>query len=90
MQGTLNLARQATAAGMGRFVFVSSIGVNGAETFEQLFTAQDKSAPNSPYAVSKQEAKLGLQALAKETSLEVVIIRPPLVYRPGAPVILAR
>ncbi|NDP39356.1 MAG: SDR family oxidoreductase [Rhodoferax sp.] len=85
VQGTLNLARQAAAAGVRRFVFISSIGVNGAETFQQPFTAQDVAAPHSPYAVSKYEAELGLQALAAETGMEVVIIRPPLVYGPGAP-----
>ena len=85
VQGTLNLARQAAAASVRRFVFVSSIGVNGAETFQQLFTAQDQAAPHSPYAVSKYEAELGLQVLAAETGMEVVIIRPPLVYGPNAP-----
>jgi nucleoside-diphosphate-sugar epimerase len=85
VQGTLNLARQAAAAGVRRFVFVSSIGVNGAETFQRPFTAHDEVAPHSPYAVSKYEAELGLQALAAETGMEVVIIRPPLVYGLGAP-----
>jgi UDP-glucose 4-epimerase len=85
VQGTLNLARQAAAAGVRRFVIVSSIGVNGAETFQRPFTAHDEAAPHSPYAASKYEAELGLQALAAETGLEVVIIRPPLVYGPGAP-----
>lgn len=85
VQGTLNLARQAVAAGVRRFVFISSIGVNGAETFEQPFTAEDHAWPHSPYASSKYEAELGLQALATETGLEVVIIRPPLVYGFGAP-----
>lgn len=85
VHGTLNLARQAVAAGVLRFVFVSSIGVNGAETFQNPFTDQDQAAPHSPYALSKYEAELGLQALAAETGMEVVIIRPPLVYGPGAP-----
>ena len=85
VQGTLNLARQAVESGVSRFVFVSSIGVNGAETFGQPFTYQDQIAPHSPYAVSKYEAELGLQALAAETGMEVVIIRPPLVYGSGAP-----
>ena len=85
VQGTLNLARQAATAGVRRFVFVSSIGVNGAETSRRPFTDQDQPAPHSPYAVSKYEAELGLQALAKETGMEVVIIRPPLVYGPHAP-----
>ncbi len=85
VRGTLNLARQAATAGVQRFVFISSIGVNGAETFQNPFTDQDQATPHSPYAVSKYEAELGLQALAAETGLEVVIIRPPLVYGPGAP-----
>lgn len=83
--GTLNLARQAADAGVRRFVFISSIGVNGAETFDKPFTAEDKEAPSSPYAVSKYEAELGLQRIAQETGLEVAIIRPPLVFGPGAP-----
>jgi UDP-glucose 4-epimerase len=85
VQGTLNLARQAAVAGVRRFVFVSTIGVNGAATFQQPFSSADKAVPHSPYAVSKYEAELGLRALASETGLEVVIIRPPLVYGPGAP-----
>jgi nucleoside-diphosphate-sugar epimerase len=83
--GTLNLARQAAQAGVRRFVFISSIGVNGPETFLQPFTDKDRVAPHSPYAVSKHEAEFGLRALAAETGMEVVIIRPPLVYGRGAP-----
>ena len=83
--GTLNLARQAAQARVRRFVFISSIGVNGAETFQQPFTDKDQVAPHSPYAISKYEAEFGLQVLAAETGMEVVIIRPPLVYGPGAP-----
>ena len=85
VQGTLSLAQCAAAAGVRRFVFISSIGVNGAETLQQPFTAQDRAAPHSPYTVSKYEAERGLQALAAKTGMEVVIIRPPLVYGPGAP-----
>ena len=85
VQGTLKLARQVAAAGVRRFVFISSIGVNGAETFQQPFTSEDSVAPHSPYAVSKYEAELGLHALAAETAMKVVIIRAPLVYGPGAP-----
>jgi nucleoside-diphosphate-sugar epimerase len=85
LHGTLNLARQAAVAGVRRFVFISSIGVNGAETLQHPFTPHDVAAPHSPYAVSKHEAELGLQALAAETGMEVVIIRPPLVYGPNAP-----
>jgi nucleoside-diphosphate-sugar epimerase len=85
VQGTLNLARHAAESGVRRFLFISSVGVNGAETFHRPFISADTVAPHSPYAVSKYEAELGLQALAVETGMEVVIIRPPLVYGPGAP-----
>lgn len=85
VQGTVNLARQAAAAGVRRFVFISSIGVNGNETFDRPFTAQDRVAPHSAYAVSKHEAELALQALALQSGLEVVIVRPPLVHGPDAP-----
>ena len=84
-EGTINLARQAAEAGVFRFVFLSSIGVNGAESFQVPFTEKDTPAPHSPYAVSKYEAELGLLKLAKQTNMEVVILRPPLVYGPGAP-----
>ena len=85
VQGTVNLARQAAATGVRRFVFISSIGVNGNETFDRPFTAQDRVAPHSAYAVSKHEAELALQALALQSGLEVVIVRPPLVHGPDAP-----
>ncbi|MGR9045079.1 MAG: UDP-glucose 4-epimerase family protein [Gammaproteobacteria bacterium] len=82
--GTLNLARQAAAAGVKRFIFISSIKVNGEKTHpEHPFTADDPCAPRDPYGLSKYEAELGLRALTEETGLEVVIIRPPLVYGPG-------
>ncbi len=85
VDATINLARQAAQAGAKRFVLISSIGINGAETFQQPFTDKDLVDPHSPYAVSKYEAELGLQALAAKTGMEVVIIRPPLVYGPRAP-----
>ena len=85
VQGTLNLARQAAKSGVHRFVFISSIGVNGAVTACESFSAEDQAQPHSPYAQSKYEAELGLQALAIETGMTVVIIRPPLVYGPNAP-----
>lgn len=85
VEGTLNLAHQSAGAGIKRFVFISSIGVNGAETFGSPFVEQDEPAPHSPYAVSKHEAELGLKALSLQTGMEVVIIRPPLVYGPNAP-----
>lgn len=82
--GTLNLARQAVAAGVRRFVFVSSIKVNGESTEPgHPFTPDDVPAPGDPYGVSKHEAETALQALARETGLEVVIVRPVLVYGPG-------
>lgn len=82
--GTLNLARQAAAAGVRRFVFVSTIKVNGEYTrLGRAFSADDLPDPRAPYSISKHEAELGLRQLAAETGLEVVIIRPPLVYGPG-------
>lgn len=85
VEGTLNLALQAARAGVKRFVFVSSIGVNGAATIAKPFTADDNPAPHSPYALSKHEAEVELRKLAAATGMEVVIVRPPLVYGPGAP-----
>lgn len=82
--GTLNLARQAAQAGVRRFVFLSSIKVNGEETRSgRPFRADDPPAPEDAYAVSKHEAEQGLLALAAETGMAVAIIRPPLVYGPG-------
>jgi nucleoside-diphosphate-sugar epimerase len=82
--GTLNLARQAAAAGVRRFVFVSSVKVNGEETHSlRPFCEDDLPAPQDPYAISKLEAEQGLRAIATATGMEVVIIRPPLVYGPG-------
>lgn len=84
VEGTLNLARQAMAAGVKRFVFISSIKVNGEATVKGVaFRADDKSAPEDAYGQSKLEAEQGLIKLAAENGLEVVIIRPPLVYGPG-------
>jgi nucleoside-diphosphate-sugar epimerase len=83
-QGTLKLARQAAAAGVRRFVFVSSIKVNGEQTFlGHPFNESSTAAPGDPYGISKYEAENGLKVLAEETGLEVVIVRPPLVYGPG-------
>ena len=81
---TLRLARQAAASGVKRFIFVSSIKVNGEQTPEgQPFTCEDLPAPQDAYGISKLEAERGLQQLASETGMELVIIRPPLVYGPG-------
>jgi nucleoside-diphosphate-sugar epimerase len=84
VDGTLNLARQAAAAGVKRFVFISSIGVHGLNS-SRPFTETDSEAPHDAYAISKYEAEQGLRKLATETGLEVVIIRPPLVYGGAAP-----
>ncbi|KTC19628.1 NAD-dependent dehydratase [Pseudomonas marginalis ICMP 9505] len=82
--GTLHLAAQAAAAGVKRFVFVSSIKVNGDGTQPgSPYTADDVPGPTDPYGVSKREAEDGLRALAEKTGMEVVIIRPVLVYGPG-------
>ena len=85
VSATLNLARQAAISGVRRFIFVSSIGVNGAETFGQPFSADDLPSPHSDYSVSKFEAEQGLMILSSQTGMEVVIVRPPLVYGPNAP-----
>ncbi len=84
VDGTLRLARQAAEAGVRRFVFLSSIKVNGEHSPHGMpFTADQQPAPSDPYAVSKCEAEVALRALSQETGMEVVIIRPPLVYGPG-------
>ena len=83
VEGTINLARQAAEAGVKRFVFVSSIKVNGESTGSHPFTADAVPAPLDPYGRSKMEAEIALRAMGKETGLEVVIVRPPLVYGPG-------
>jgi nucleoside-diphosphate-sugar epimerase len=84
VEATLNLARQAAASGTKRFIFISSIKVNG-EGAEPgtVYRADDVPAPIDPYGVSKLEAEQGLKELAAVTGMEVVIIRPVLVYGPG-------
>jgi UDP-glucose 4-epimerase len=82
VEGTLRLAQDAAAAGVRRFVFVSTIKVNG-EGRDAPYRETDVPAPEDAYAVSKWEAEQGLQRIAQETGLEVVILRPPLVYGPG-------
>ena len=84
VDGTLNLARQAAEAGVRRFIFISSIKVNGEQTLiGKPFTAEDIPAPEDAYGISKYEAEQGLLQIAADSGLEVVIIRPPLVYGPG-------
>ena len=84
VEGSLNLAQQAFEAGVKRFVFISSIKVNGESTCPgSSFSAEDVPMPLDAYGISKNEAELGLMQLAARTGLEVVIIRPVLVYGPG-------
>ena len=84
VDGTLNLARQASKAGVRRFVFMSSIKVNGECTdLGRPFSPDQTPMPSDPYGVSKYEAEIGLMILAKETGMEVAIIRSPLIYGPG-------
>lgn len=84
VDATLNLAKQAVTAGVKRFVFISSVKVNGEFTnIDEPFKETDLPMPDDFYGLSKYEAEQGLLALAKETGLEVVIIRPPLIYGAG-------
>ena len=84
VDGTLKLARQAAEAGIRRFIFISSIKVNGEGTpLGNPYTANDVPVPSDPYGISKFEAEQGLMAIAAETGMEVTIIRPVLVYGPG-------
>ena len=82
--GTLNLARQASESGVRRFIYISSVKVNGEFTVKNCpFTPDSDFVPTEPYALSKYEAEKGLLALAENSDMEVVTIRPPLVYGPG-------
>jgi nucleoside-diphosphate-sugar epimerase len=83
LYGTSNLAQQAAGAGVKRLVYVSSVKVNGETTDAQPFAETDEPDPQDPYAVSKLQAEQVLQRISDETGLEVVIVRPPLVYGPG-------
>jgi nucleoside-diphosphate-sugar epimerase len=84
VEATLALATQAAQAGVQRFIFISSVKVNGEHTQPgHTFRADDTPSPQDPYGISKMEAEVGLRAIAQQTGMEVVIIRPPLVYGPG-------
>jgi nucleoside-diphosphate-sugar epimerase len=84
VRGTLNLAQQAAEAGVKRFIFVSSVKVNGESTRPgRSFSETDTPNPQDAYGVSKHEAEQGLRQIAAATGMELVIIRPPLVYGPG-------
>ncbi|MEZ9259990.1 NAD-dependent epimerase/dehydratase family protein [Vibrio splendidus] len=84
-EGALRLALKAAEAGVKRFVFVSSIGVNGSSINNGSFSHSDSVNPHNAYTLSKYEAEVGLKKIAEETGLEVVIVRPTLVYGPNAP-----
>ena len=82
--GTIKLAKHAAKAGVKRFIFISSLKVNGEETNSGArFRYDDKHNTNDPYGISKAEAENGLMNIAANSNLEIVIIRPPLVYGPG-------
>lgn len=83
LHGTENLARQAARAGVRRMVYVSSIKVNGEGTPGAAFSELSIPNPQDPYGISKWEAEQALHRVSQETGLEVVIVRPPLVYGPG-------
>ncbi|TYT76151.1 UDP-glucose 4-epimerase family protein [Desulfobotulus mexicanus] len=84
VEGTLNLARQAAKAGVRRFIFLSSIKVNGEETSRiSFFKPDDMYNPRDAYGISKMEAEKGLWEVASDTGMELVVIRPVLVYGPG-------
>jgi len=85
LEGTAALARQAIEAGVKRFIFISSIGVNGAHTIKRPFDEASVAAPHADYAISKFEAEQALQEIAEKSAMEWVIIRPPLVYGAQAP-----
>jgi nucleoside-diphosphate-sugar epimerase len=82
VDATLNLASQCVRCGVKRFIYLSSIKVNGESTTIRPFSAFDVPNPTDPYGISKCEAEQGLKNIALQTGLEVVIIRPPLVYGP--------
>jgi nucleoside-diphosphate-sugar epimerase len=83
VDATMNLARQAVEQGIKRFIFISSVKVNGESTTDKPFSALDLPAPIEPYGQSKLEAECALRKLSKETGLEIIIVRPPLIYGPG-------
>ena len=83
VDGTRHLALTAARSGVRRFVYVSTIKVNGENTIEKPFSDSDIPSPQDAYAISKWEAEEALRDVASQTGLEIVIIRPPLVYGPG-------
>jgi nucleoside-diphosphate-sugar epimerase len=80
---TLKIARAAAVAGVQRFIFLSSIGVNGVSTTNRAFVESDEPDPAEPYAISKWEAERGLMKIGAATGMEIVRVRPPLILGPG-------
>jgi nucleoside-diphosphate-sugar epimerase len=85
VDASLVLAQQAAVAGVRRFIFISSIGVNGDQTFGEPFSESDLPHPRTPYAISKLEAEESITRVLAESATECVIIRPPLVYGRSPP-----
>lgn len=85
VDGTLELARKALQANVKRFIFMSSIGVNGNSTHGKAFTEQDTPNPTNDYTKSKYEAEKALAKLFENTHIDLIIIRPPLIYAHDAP-----
>ena len=83
VEGSENLARQAARAGVRRLVFLSSVKVNGEDSAQRAFVESDPVMPLDAYGVSKAEAEKKLRIVSTETGMEVVIVRPPLIYGPG-------
>jgi nucleoside-diphosphate-sugar epimerase len=83
VEATRNLAQQAAVAGVRRFVFLSSIKVNGEVTVARPFTADNPPHPEDIYGITKREAEDALRDISANTGMEIVILRPPLVYGPG-------
>lgn len=83
VHGTERLARMAIEKGVRRFVYISSISIHGNSTDAHAYIEEDEAQPHSPYAISKWEGELVLRKIEKESDLEIVIVRPPLVYGAG-------
>ena len=83
VQGTRHLAESAARAGVRRFIFLSSVKVNGERTFDRPFRESDPGRPEDAYGITKKEAEDALALVSRETAMSTVILRPPLVYGPG-------
>lgn len=83
--GTKRLAEVSALNGVKRFIYISSVGVHGNKTLHHSFTEQDSPLPYDPYTLSKWEAEQVLQEIAKKSGMEVIVLRPPLIYGPNAP-----